>query len=150
MMQRTASAVAETAAREELASPAVLGVTLLTSADEETLKQLGINEQPSELVRRLAALAKSSGLDGVVASGQEIKVIRETVTEPGFLIVCPGMRSAKDAANDQRRTMSVVEAIRAGADYLVVGRPILTAPDPVAAASAIQEEIDQALIPAST
>ena len=145
MMQRAADAVAATAAREGIKRPAVLGVTVLTSADQETLQQLGIADEPQQVVRRLAKLAAAANLDGVVASALEIEIIRDTVSEPNFKIVCPGIRSATDAAHDQRRTMSAGEAIRAGADYLVVGRPILQAEDPVKAARAFRDEIDSAM-----
>ena len=144
MMQRAAEAVADVAAREGLSRPIVIGVTLLTSADEKTLQQLGINDQPSGVVRRLAALTKSSGLDGVVASAHELKIIREEVAAENFVIVCPGIRGAQDATHDQRRSMSCGDAIRAGADYVVVGRPVLNATDPVTAARALQEEIRSA------
>jgi orotidine-5'-phosphate decarboxylase len=149
MMTRTAEAVADVAAREGLAVPAVLGVTLLTSADEETLAQMGISDGPTQVVRRLAALAKLSGLDGVVASGHEIDIIREEVSDADFIIVCPGMRSARDPSHDQRRFMSAGDAIRAGANYVVVGRPILNAVDPVKAALAFQDEIGDALATAT-
>lgn len=145
MMKRAADAVAEIAGRERLTKPIVLGVTLLTSADQETLEQLGIGDAPAQVVRRLAALASSANLDGVVASAHEIKTIRDQVADPDFKIVCPGIRSAKDPADDQRRTMSVSEAVRAGADYLVVGRPILSAADPAKAALAFREEINAAM-----
>jgi orotidine-5'-phosphate decarboxylase len=145
MMKRTAEAVAEIAQRENLTRPKVIGVTVLTSIDQETLRQLGINDETESVVTRLASLAKESGLDGVVASGQEIKTIRATVSEPDFLIVTPGMRSASAMSDDQRRTMSAGDAVKAGADYLVVGRPILAAPDPPEAARRIVEEIAAAL-----
>jgi len=145
MMKRTANAVAEVATRENLAKPKVLAVTLLTSIDQETLNQIGIDDVPKIAVGRLAKLARESGLDGVVASAQEIEIIRESVSQPDFLIVTPGIRSATDAAQDQRRTMTVVEAIRAGADYLVIGRPILEAANPVRAAQDFVNEIDEAL-----
>ena len=144
MMTRTASAVAEVAANENLEAPIILGVTLLTSIDEETLGQIGIGGQPAEAVRRLATMAKSAGLNGVVASAHEVPVIRSQITDPGFVVVCPGVRSARDAADDQRRIMSAGDAIRAGADYVVVGRPILNAPDPVKTARMIVEEIGSA------
>src|SRR5881394_1288155 len=89
MMKRAAAAVAEVAGREGLNKPIVLGVTLLTSADQETLQQLGISDEPSQVVARLAALAKSSNLDGVVASAHEIKLVRAQVSDPTFKIVCP-------------------------------------------------------------
>ena len=145
MMRRTAESVAEIAVRENLIRPKVLAVTLLTSVDHETLRQIGIDDEPRSVVSRLALLARDSGLDGVVASAHEIKTIRETVSQPDFLIVTPGIRSVGDAVNDQRRVMTSAEAIRAGADYLVVGRPILNANDPVRAARAIVEEIENSL-----
>jgi orotidine-5'-phosphate decarboxylase len=149
MMQRAAEAVAGVAAREDLPKPIVLGVTLLTSADQETLQQLGISDSPSHVVRRLAALAKSSGLDGVVASAHELKIVRDEVRKDEFVIVCPGIRSAQEATHDQRRSMSCGEAIRAGADYVVVGRPVLNADDPVQAALALQEEIRHSMTAAA-
>ena len=145
MMKRAADAVAEVAARERLTKPLVLGVTLLTSADQETLRQLGIADEPSQVVRRLAKLASSSNLDGVVASAHEIEIIRDEVSDSNFKIVCPGIRSATDAAHDQRRTKSAGEAVRAGADYVVVGRPILQAADPIKAAQTFRDEIDAAI-----
>jgi orotidine-5'-phosphate decarboxylase len=145
MLTRTAAAVAETAARENLARPQVIAVTLLTSVDEEALKQIGIEEAPPTIVPRLALLAEQTGLDGVVASAREIETIRQTVSTSGFLIVTPGMRGAGAASDDQRRTTGVADAIRSGADYIVVGRPVLAAPDPVAAAQQIVAEIATAL-----
>jgi orotidine-5'-phosphate decarboxylase len=145
MMKRTAEAVAETAQRENLTRPNVIAVTVLTSIDQQTLRQLGIDEETESVVSRLASLAKQSGLDGVVASAQEIKTIRESISQSDFLIITPGIRSANTSSDDQRRTMSAGEAVRAGADYLVVGRPILAAPDPPDAARSIVEEIAAAL-----
>ena len=145
MMKRAAEAVAETAAREGLTKPAVIAVTLLTSIDHETLGQIGIDDEPATVVRRLALLAQTSGLDGVVASAHEIKIIREAVTSSGFVIVTPGMRSAGDQSHDQRRFMTVGEAIGAGADYVVVGRPILNAEDPAKAARIFRQEISDAI-----
>lgn len=145
MMKWTANAVAETAARENLTAPKVLGVTLLTSIDQETLKQIGIEGQPSAAVGRLAKLAEESGLDGVVASAQEIELIRQAVSQNDFLIVTPGIRAAIDELQDQRRTMTAAEAIRAGADYIVVGRPIMAAGDVIAAAGRFVTEIQTAL-----
>jgi orotidine-5'-phosphate decarboxylase len=93
----------------------------------------------------LAALASSANLDGVVASAHEIKIIRDAVSDPNFKIVCPGIRSATDPADDQRRTMSAGDAVSAGADYVVVGRPILNAEDRAKAAMSFAEEINAAL-----
>jgi orotidine-5'-phosphate decarboxylase len=145
MMKRTADAVAEVSTRENLAQPKILGVTVLTSINQETLRRIGVDEEPAIVVGRLASLAQASGLDGVVASAQEIKIVRESVAQPDFLIVTPGIRAATGEAHDQRRTMTAGEAIRAGADYLVVGRPIVQAADPVLAAQAFANEIDEAL-----
>jgi orotidine-5'-phosphate decarboxylase len=145
MMMRAAEAVAETARRENLAKPKVIAVTVLTSIDQQTLQQIGIAEEAESVVTRLALLAQQSGLDGVVASAQEIRTIRAAVLRPGFLIVTPGIRGASASPDDQRRTMSAGDAVRAGADYLVIGRPILAAPDPIDAARQIVEEIAAAL-----
>ena len=144
MMRRTAEAIAEAALREDIVRPKALAVTLLTSVDQETLRQIGIDDGPQSVVSRLALLAKESGLDGVVASAQEIKIIRETIRKSDFLIVTPGIRETGDLAHDQRRVMTVAEAIRAGADHVVVGRPILSAKDPVATAARIVAEIELA------
>jgi len=145
MMKRTAEAVAEIAERERLVKPKVIGVTLLTSLDQANLKQLGINDEPRAVVARLARLAANCGFDGVVASPREIGIIRETIAKRNFLIVTPGIRSSAEVTQDQRRTLTAAEAIRAGADYLVVGRPIINAEDPLGAARKIVEEIDAAI-----
>jgi orotidine-5'-phosphate decarboxylase len=135
------------AAREALGQkrnrPALLGVTVLTSMDESALDGVGIARLPSELVLGLAKLAQQAGLDGVVASGQEARVIRAHCG-PKFLIVAPGVRPQSTAANDQSRVTTPAEAIDAGADYLVVGRPITEADDPRAAALAMAREIASA------
>ncbi len=145
MMKRTAEAVAETAAQENLTKPRVIAVTLLTSLAQTDLQEIGMAGEPRTLVARLARVAAECGLDGVVASPQEIRIIREAVTDSGFLVVTPGIRAATDGTDDQRRTLTVAEAVRAGADYLVVGRPILNAKDPTTAARSIAEEIESAL-----
>ena len=148
MMERTAYAVAETSQQEQIPKPAVIAVTILTSANEATLREIGIDAQPEKLVTQLARMAASAGLDGVVASAMEAPVIR-TVTGPDFLIVTPGVRPAGVTAGDQRRITTPREAIERGADYIVVGRPILKAPDPVHAAAQIIEEITDASQPAA-
>jgi orotidine-5'-phosphate decarboxylase len=145
MMQRTAAAVAETANRETIAKPQVIAVTLLTSLDQKSLAQIGIDHEPRSVVAQLALAAANSGLDGVVASPQEIVTIREAIAQPRFTIVTPGIRDGNLSSDDQRRTLNAAEAIRAGADYLVVGRPILNAEKPAAAAQRILEQIDDAL-----
>jgi len=142
MMKRTAAAVAETAGRESLARPAVIAVTALTSLDSEALNQLGIQTEPRSLVKRLARAAFESGLDGVVASPQEIEIIRHEVEDPRFIVVTPGIRPRGARSDDQRRTTTPADAIRAGADYIVIGRPVLDAPDPVSSAREVMAEID--------
>jgi len=135
------------AAREALGAkrsrPALLAVTVLTSMDESALGGVGIARLPSELVLGLAKLAQQAGLDGVVASGQEARAIRAQLG-PKFLIVTPGVRPHSAAVDDQSRVTTPAEAIEAGADYLVVGRPITEARDPRAAALAMAREIASA------
>jgi orotidine-5'-phosphate decarboxylase len=124
--------------------PRLLAVTLLTSMDHRAMKDVGIGGEPKVRVVKLAELAKKSGVDGVVASVQEARAIRKACGRE-FLIVTPGVRPKdKDGVtkhDDQARTATPTEAIKAGADFIVVGRPILTAEDPRAAAQAIVDEI---------
>jgi orotidine-5'-phosphate decarboxylase len=143
MMRRTAEAVAETALREGINRPLIIGITVLTSMDDSTLAEIGFSSGTTEQVGRMARLADASGLDGVVASPHEVKLVRETVGRNNFVIVTPGVRPSGAASNDQRRVMTPADAVRAGADYLVVGRPILKATDPALAAHQIIEEIQQ-------
>jgi orotidine-5'-phosphate decarboxylase len=145
MMTRTAEAVSETAAREGVPKPKVIAVTLLTSLDAAALKQIGISGDTRTSVANLARAAATCGLDGVVASPQEIQIIRDAVPNPAFIIVTPGIRPDSAATDDQRRVMTAAGAIRAGADYLVVGRPILNADDPIAAANSLVAEIEGGL-----
>jgi orotidine-5'-phosphate decarboxylase len=132
------------AAREALAGrktrPLLLGVTVLTSLDAAALQAVGIKEAPASQVLALAKLAKQAGMDGVVASAHEARAIRRACG-PKFLIVVPGVRPADSSTNDQSRIATPSEAIRAGADYLVIGRPITAAPDPRVAALSIASEI---------
>ena len=121
----------------------VLAVTILTSLEARDLAELGVSGTPLEAVVRLARLAQTAGLDGVVASAREIAAIRQACGAD-FLIVTPGIRPASSATNDQARIATPASAIAAGADYLVVGRPITGAPDPVAAADAIVAEMESA------
>ncbi|MBW4054918.1 MAG: orotidine-5'-phosphate decarboxylase [Proteobacteria bacterium] len=120
--------------------PRLLAVTILTSSTAHTLRQVGIEYPVQDMVVRLARLAKASGMDGVVASPLEIGLIREACG-PGFLIVTPGVRPSFAAVDDQKRIMTPTEAISAGADYLVVGRPIAKAANPGQAAELIAAEI---------
>lgn len=126
--------------------PRVLAITALTSLGPDDLAEVGMQGSPQETVVRLARLAKSAGADGVVASPREIAVIRRACG-PDFLIVTPGIRPAGGASDDQARTATPESAIRAGADYLVIGRPITGAADPVAAADAIAAEMEAAHTP---
>lgn len=144
MMRRAAEAVAEVAERENIARPAVLAVSVLTSMDANALAQIGINSSPEESVLRLVKLAEQFGVDGVVASPQEAKTIRASVGSRKFLIVTPGIRPSGGGGDDQRRVATPEAALKAGADYLVVGRPITAAPDPVAAAHQIAAEMERA------
>src|SRR6266851_2007802 len=123
--------------------PRLLAVTILTSMDQKAIREVGIGGPPKTRVLKLAKLAKAAGVDGVVASVQEARAIRKGCGRD-FLIVTPGVRpkekSSSAPADDQARTATPTEAIKAGADFLVVGRPILTAPDPRAAAQSIVDE----------
>lgn len=145
MMQCTADAVSEVATKEGLKRPSVIAVTVLTSSDAATLSDVGIGSEPETQVRRLSLLAEAAGMDGVVASAQEVAVVRSAVMRPGFLIVTPGVRPAGIIQDDQKRVMTPAQAIRAGADYIVVGRPITNAKDPVESAGQILEEMEAGL-----
>jgi len=125
------------------ARPLVIAVTVLTSLDRDALAGIGVPGPVEEQVVRLALLAKESGMDGVVASPLEIEAIR-AACGPDFLIVTPGVRPAGGAVHDQARVATPVAAVRAGADYLVIGRALTGAADPRAAAAAIAADIDAA------
>jgi orotidine-5'-phosphate decarboxylase len=142
MMQAAARAGREAAAQAGLPAPLLIAVTVLTSMDDVTLRSVGVQRPLMDHVVALAGLAKEAGLDGVVASPQETAAIR-AACGPGFTIVTPGIRGAAAGGekNDQARTMGPGEAIRAGASYIVVGRPITAAADPRAAAEAIAAEL---------
>lgn len=137
MMQTAATEVAREFGDQR---PRLLAVTILTSSTAETLQRVGIAHPVEEMVVRLATLAREAGMDGVVASPLEIAPIR-AACGPDFLIVTPGVRPAFAAVDDQKRIMTPGEAVAAGADYLVIGRPIAKAADPAAAADLIADEI---------
>ena len=120
--------------------PLVIAVTVLTSLDQGALTELGLGEDPAEIVVRWALLARECGLDGVVASAREASMIRRACG-PDFLIVTPGIRPSWTAAGDQKRVMTPADAVAAGADILVVGRPITGAESPAAAAARILDEL---------
>ena len=135
MMQAARAAAHEAAAKHNLTAPLVIAVTVLTSMNQAALRDTGVVIDLIDQVLRLAELTKEAGLDGVVASPKETAAIRRRCGAD-FAIVTPGIRGGAAAAtkDDQERTMSPAEAIAAGASYLVIGRPILSAPDPRAAA----------------
>ncbi len=140
MMKKAVAAVKEKAAEKEEKKPVILAVTVLTSQGPEDLKRLGINMGMEEMVVNLASLAKKAGVDGVVASPKEIRAIREACGKD-FVIVTPGIRPASSSKDDQKRIMTPLEAVSAGADYIVVGRPITQAEDPLLAAQSINNEL---------
>jgi orotidine-5'-phosphate decarboxylase len=130
------------AAVEAAPSPLLLlGVTVLTSSNDETLRAIGIEDDVSRQVARLAKLGSENGMRGFVTSAHEIGAIRQTVDHDVKLVV-PGIRARDSREDDQRRTMTPAEAIAASADYLVIGRPITSTPDPAAAARKILEELE--------
>jgi orotidine-5'-phosphate decarboxylase len=123
----------------------LLAVTVLTSMDAGDLRAQGVSQSPEDAALARARMARETGCDGVISSGREAAAIR-AATADDFLIVCPGIRAAGEGGrDDQKRTMAAGEAFRAGADHVVVGRPIRSAADPRAAALAIREEIRAAL-----
>jgi len=140
MMKGAVESSRNTAKQLNTPKPFILAVTILTSMDEAILEEVGIKTPLEEQVVRLARLAKRAGVSGVVASPREISLIRD-YCGLDFLIVTPGVRPASTAKDDQKRTLTPGEAIRAGANYIVVGRPIKEADNPVRAADEIVEEI---------
>jgi orotidine-5'-phosphate decarboxylase len=155
MMRKTVEAVREVCAKENLTKPKIIGVTVLTSSNKETLREVGIENVAHKQVVNLARLSAKCGLEGVVASPHEVAAIRKNVKNEKFLIVTPGIRSqaAKtedrrrgnkdqfETYDDQKRVMTAVKALKAGSDFLVIGRPILQAKDKISAVSKILEEI---------
>lgn len=136
MMRAAADAAATAGAKR----PKIIAVTMLTSLDQSDLTATGVAGTPSEHVIRLAKLAKTSGLDGVVCSAHEIEPLRNALGRD-FMLIVPGIRPAGAATGDQKRVMSPREAVKLGADILVIGRPITDAADPAAAARAIRDDL---------
>ncbi len=130
------------AAREALAGTEtkLIAVTLLTSMGSEDIREIGLHGEPAEIVARLASLAKTAGLDGVVCSAMEAAMLREKFGQD-FCLVTPGIRPKGSPDDDQKRIMTPKDAIRAGSDYLVIGRPVREAMDPNRAMEAILEEL---------
>jgi orotidine-5'-phosphate decarboxylase len=126
----------EEAERLSTPAPKVFAVTVLTSLDRSDLEAVGLQGSPEEAVLRLAGLAREAGADGVVASPREVAAVRERLGRE-LLVLTPGIRPEGEATDDQKRTMSPAEAVRAGADFIVVGRPIIRADAPAARAAAI-------------
>jgi orotidine-5'-phosphate decarboxylase len=139
MMRAAREAAHAEAARQRRPAPLVIAVTMLTSLDQAAMAEVGIGGTLADEVDRLALLTEGAGLDGVVASPQELALIRRRCGK-AFVVVTPGIRGAGDAKGDQSRTMSAPEALAAGATYLVVGRPIIATPEPRAAAERIAAE----------
>jgi len=141
MMRAAADAARDTAQKLSIPRPLMVGVTVLTSLDDNDLHQIGVDASPAEQVRRLASLAQESGLDGVVCSPHEIAQLRSDCGS-SFTLVVPGIRPAGAALGDQKRVMTPRQALDAGASHLVIGRPITQAADPRAAAEAIARELE--------
>ena len=120
--------------------PLLIAVTVLTSMSEDDLRELGYSQTPEQRVQALAALAADSGLDGVVCSAREAPLLRRQ-QGAGFCLVTPGIRLAGDDAGDQRRVLTPADAVAAGADYLVIGRSITGAEDPLAALRRVHAEL---------
>jgi orotidine-5'-phosphate decarboxylase len=149
MMRRTADDVRETCAKENLRQPKIIGVTVLTSSNSETLREVGIESDTESQVFKLARLASDCGLDGVVASPHEVKLIQREIENKDFLVVAPGVRPAAGNPSfliddDQKRVMTPIEALKEGADYLVIGRPIVQTENPASKVREILAEIETA------
>ncbi len=144
MMAKLVAEVDAVCPRDNPNRPLLLAVTILTSSNDETLRGIGIDRPVAEMVPRLARLAQDAGMDGVVASPKEVGLIRKACGQD-FLIVTPGVRPAFASQDDQKRVTTPGDALRAGADYLVIGRPISAAADPLAAARMILDEMQAAL-----
>jgi orotidine-5'-phosphate decarboxylase len=145
MMKEAARSVQEISEKMKLPVPSVIAVTVLTSLDDADIRHIGFDCSTAELVPKLAGFARDAGLSGVVASAQDVPSIREACGED-FIIVTPGIRVDDEiAGDDQKRILTPKRAISMGADYIVVGRPIRMADDPVAMADRISEDIEEGL-----
>jgi orotidine-5'-phosphate decarboxylase len=144
MMAKLVAEIDNVCPRGNPERPILLAVTILTSSNEDTLRGVGIDRPVEVMVPKLAKLAQDAGMDGVVASPKEVALIRAACGND-FLTVTPGVRPTFASQDDQKRVMTPGEALRAGADYLVIGRPISAAADPAAAAQLILDEMQAAL-----
>jgi len=144
MMQQTQSAVGKVCRAEHLTQPTLLAVTVLTSLNRDDLKQTGVGAAVATQVVRLAKLAQQAGISGLVASPHEITALRRACGKKLTLVI-PGIRSQGDATDDQKRVLTPSQAMRAGADYIVVGKPIRDAKDPCQAARRIVEDMEHGL-----
>jgi orotidine-5'-phosphate decarboxylase len=144
MLKQAADALGKFAIENNITRPRLIGVTILTSMDQKALSdEIGVALRMSSQVKQLAKLARMAGLDGVVASAENATMIRSSAGE-GFMIVTPGIRPSWVSADDQKRTLTPKQAIRKGADYIVIGRAVLAQPDPVKALMRIHDEIKNA------
>lgn len=142
MMRQASTEVGEMCDREGLERPLIIAVTVLTSSNNDTLKEIGIAAETQPQVLKLAELTSKCGLDGVVASPFEIEPIRARIASKDFVIVTPGIRPASATKDDQKRVMTPGEAVSVGADHLVIGRPITAAADRLKAVEQIVEEME--------
>ena len=142
MMRQTNEQVGEFCEKENLEKPKIIGVTILTSSNQESLSEIGIEREIKSQVVNLAQITAKCGLDGVVASPQEIAEIRINNGDEEFLIVTPGIRPSFATNDDQKRVMTPKQAVELGANYLVIGRPITKAQDKLSAVQKILEEIE--------
>lgn len=144
MMKKAVEAARETAAKENKPLPLILGVTVLTSLKDHDLQEIGFSSDSKNQVLQLARLAVEAGIEGIVCSPQEIELLRAELG-PGIKIITPGIRPAWAEAQDQKRIMTPGEAIKKGADFLVIGRPITQAPVPREAFNRVVEELQAAV-----
>jgi len=141
MMEISSKALRQKCQEENLKCPKILGVTILTSLNQEAIEEVGYRGTVKDQVEKMALLAKESGLDGVVCSSHEIEIVKNSCGV-NFITMVPGIRPAGSASNDQKRTMTPPEAIQAGAHHLVIGRPITQANNPAQSAKDINESIN--------
>jgi orotidine-5'-phosphate decarboxylase len=142
MMERTVQEVGSECERTGMKRPLMIAVTVLTSSNEEALRETGVSNEVEKQVGNLARLAAVSNMDGVVASPREVEVIRREVLNPEFLTVTPGIRPKAGTLDDQKRVTTFGQALANGSDYVVIGRPITQASDRVAAVEQILSEVE--------